>query len=323
MTTALITGVSGQDGSYLAELLLEKRYRVVGFTRDADRARQGPLRAVADRIELRTASLGDAEGLARLVAEVQPREIYNLAGQTRVSDSWSDPIGTGDASGLAVTRLLEAVRRAAPDGRFLQASSSEMYAPELETPLREDSAMRPASPYGAAKLYAHHVTRQYREAYGMHVSSAILFNHESPRRSEAFVTRKITRAAARIARGAQRELRLGNLDARRDWGFAGDYVRALWEMLQVERPEDLVIGTGVAHSVSDFCAAAFAAAGLNWRDHVVSDPSLFRSADTPVRLADPTRARERLGWTPEVDFTRLIEMMVRYDMDELRLAADS
>ena len=313
LTTALITGISGQDGSYLAELLLEKGYRVVGLTRDATRARRGMLAEVADRVELRTASLGDAAQLARLVAEAQPREIYHLAGQTRVGGSWSDPVGTGEATGLSVTRFLEAIRQAAPQARFLQASSSEMYAPELETALDENSPMRPSSPYGAAKLYAHHMTRQYRESHGLHASCAILFNHESPRRSPDFVTRKMTRAAARIARGVERELRLGNIEVRLDWGFAGDYFRAMWLMLQAETPDDYVIGTGRAHSVAEFCALAFEVVGLDWHDHVVSDPSLFRAGDVPVRLADPRRARERLGWTPEVDFRRLVEMMVRHD----------
>lgn len=318
MATALITGISGQDGSYLAELLLGKGYRVVGLTRDVERARRGPLAAVADRVELRAVPLDDAAGMARVVAEVEPREMYNLAGQTRVSDSWNDPVGTGNASGLAVTRWLEAVRQSAPRARVLQASSSEMYAAGLESPLNEDSPMRPSSPYGAAKLYAHHVTRQYRETHGLHASCAILFNHESPRRSPDFVTRKITRAVARIARRSERELRLGNIEVRRDWGFAGDYVRAMWLMLQGEEPGDFVIGTGRAHSVAEFCAVAFEAVGLNWRDHVVSDPSLFRSGDVPVRLADPGRARERLGWTPEVDFTALVRMMVREELELLR-----
>ena len=321
--TALITGVSGQDGSYLTELLLGKGYRVVGVTRDVERARRGPLEGLADQIELRTASLGDASALTQLVAEVQPREVYHLAAQTHVGGSWSDPIGTGDATGLAVTRLLEAVRQAAPQARFLQASSSEMYAPELDGPLDEDTPMRPSSPYGAAKLYAHHMTRQYRESRGLHASCAILFNHESPRRSPDFVTRKMSRAAARIARGVERELRLGNIEVRRDWGFAGDYVRAMWLMLQAEKPDDYVIGTGRAHSVAEFCALAFEVVGLNWRDYVVSDPSLFRAGDVAVRLANPRRARERLGWTPEVDFRRLVEMMVRHDMDDGRLVADS
>lgn len=314
MSSALITGVTGQDGTYLAELLLAQGYRVVGLTRDVAAARRGHAGGILRDVQLVEGSLTDAALLQRLVEQSQPREIYNLAGQTRVSASWDDPVETGDSCGLAVARLLAIARAIAPEVRFLQASSAEMFAPEVVGPADESSPFRPISPYGAAKLYAHHLVGAYRDVHGMYAVSAILFNHESPRRSEAFVTRRITRGVARIARGEATELRLGNLDVRRDWGFAGDYVRAMWMMLQRDEPEDFVIGTGEAHSVADFCHAAFRAAGLDWREYVRSDPGRHRPGDVPVRLANPARARTRLGWTPEVDFDRLVEMMVRHDL---------
>lgn len=315
MPTAFITGVTGQDGSYLAELLVGKGYRVVGLTRRPDSARLGVAGAALRDVEMVGGDVTDGTRLEQLFADVQPDEIYNLAGQTRVGASWDDPVGTGDVTGLAVARLLEAARRAAPQARILQASSSEMFAPELTGPLAEDAPFRPVSPYGVAKLFGHHLVGAYRERWSAFAASAVLFNHESPRRSEAFVTRRITRGVARIARGEVHELRLGNLESRRDWGFAGDYVRAMWMMLQHAEPTDFVIGTGQAHSVAEFCAAAFGVAGLDWRAHVVSDADRLRPSDAAVRVADPTRAQARLGWTPEVDFPRLVEMMVRHDLE--------
>jgi len=315
MPSALITGITGQDGSYLAELLLGKGYRVAGITRDVTRATQGYLAPLAGRLDLRQASLEDVDVLRRIVLEVTPDEIYNLAGETKVSASWSDPAGTGEVNALGAARVLEAARMGAPRARVFQASSCEMFDPS-DVPLREESPLRPSSPYGVAKMYAHFMSAAFRESFAMHVVSGILFNHESPRRGESFVTRKISRAVSRIVRREQRELRLGNLASRRDWGFAGDYVDAMWRMLQRDPPEDLVIGTGEAHSVRDFCERAFSVAGLDYRDYVVSDPELTRPADARLRVADASRARTRLGWTPRVSFDALVEMMVESDMKD-------
>ncbi len=314
MRSAFITGITGQDGSYLAELLLEKGYRVTGLTRRRANAPNGPLAALPGAITLVEGSLQDAEALARGIRESAPDEVYNLGGPSSVAGSWENPVGTGDVCGLGAVRLLEAVRREAPAARLFQASSSEIFDPAVRAPLHEGSPCRPNSPYGAAKLYAQHAVAAWREAYGMFAVTGILFNHESPRRGPDFVTRRIARGVARIAAGADRELRLGSLDSRRDWGFAGDYVRAMWMMLQADTPADLVLGTGQAHSVRDFCDAAFAVAGLDAAAYVVSDPARMRAVDSPLRVADPSRARERLGWTPEVHFGRLVAMMVTAEM---------
>jgi GDPmannose 4,6-dehydratase len=314
VTTALITGISGQDGSYLTELLLTKGYRVAGITRDVSAAVLGPIGLAGTAVELFEAQPGDTEALHRIIVEVMPDEVYNLAGQSHVGGSWKDPVGTAEATALAAAKLLETVRELRPGARLFQASSSEVFAVDAPMPLSEESTMRPASLYGAAKLYAHHMTRIYREAFGLYAANGILFNHESPRRGESFVTQRIARGVARIARGKQKELRLGNLEPRRDWGFAGDYARAMWLMLQRPVAEDLVIGTGKAHSVREFCEAAFRTAGLDWTEHVVFDESLIRPSDPSLRVADPSRARALLGWEPEIDFEALVQMMVHEAM---------
>lgn len=320
MKTALITGVTGQDGTLLTELLLARGYRVVGTTRNAATARESA-RASATAplasVSLEEVGEGDHEALHRLVASVAPDEIYNLAGQTRVTASWADPVGTAQSTGLAVAHLLEAVRHGAPRARFFQASSSEMFDPLVAGSCDENTPLRPASPYGAAKLFAHALTGAYRETFGIYAVSGILFNHESPRRSPEFVTRKITQAVVRIARGEQAELLLGNLEAKRDWSYAGDIVRGMWLMLQQDSPADYVLGSGTAHSVAEFCEAAFSAVGLDWRTHVRSDPALLRPGEAAERRADPSRARTRLGWTPEVDFRRLVRMMVEAELSAL------
>ena len=313
---ALITGVTGQDGTYLAELLLAKGYHVAGTSRDVGKAR-GAIGGLAERIELIPGSLDDTTELRRIVAGAQPDEVYNLAGQTRVGASWDDPEGTADVNAVGPTRLLEAVRLEAPRARVFQATSCEIFAASTQ-PLSEHSPLGATSPYAISKLHAHLTVGAYRERHRLFAVSGILFNHESPRRGESFVTGKITRAAARISRGEQRELRLGNLDVRRDWGFAGDYVEAMWKMLQHGTAEDFVIGTGAAHSVREFCDEAFRAVGLEARDHIVSDPALVRSADAPLRVADASHARAVLGWTPSVSFPDLIRMMVHADIDALR-----
>jgi GDPmannose 4,6-dehydratase len=318
MPTALITGVAGQDGSYLAEFLLSRGYRVIGLTRDAGAARARPYGYALREVELvEGALLDDAVRLADVFWRFRPDEIYHLAGPSRVATSWEDPAGTQAAITGGTGALLEAVREAAPSARCFNAGSCEMFSPE-DHAQDESAPRRPESPYGRAKLEAFELARRAREERGLHVSSGILFNHESPRRGAPFVTRRIARGAAAIARGHAQSLRLGNLDVRRDWGFAGDFVRAMWLMLQQSEPDDLVIGTGVAHSVAEFCEAAFGVVGLSWTDHVVSDPALFRPSDPPLRLADPARARVRLGWTPEVDFHGLVAMMV-----DAELKADS
>jgi GDPmannose 4,6-dehydratase len=312
---ALITGVSGQDGSYLSEFLLEREYEVIGVSRDPVAARE-KLGDIASRVELVAGSLADTAELRRLIATRAPDEVYNLAAQTRVSSSWDDPEGTAEVNAVGVTRLLEAIRQEAPRSRLFQATTSEIFEPSPH-PAGERSPLGSSTPYGIAKLHAHLTVRAYRERYGLFAVSGILFNHESPRRDEGFVTRKITRAVARIARGEQRNLHLGNLDARRDWGFAGEYVEAMWRMLQRADAEDFVIGTGTAHSVRDFCEEAFRVAGLRAGDHVVSDEALLRPGDAPVRVADASRARALLGWTPRVSFPELVRMMVHADIDAL------
>lgn len=318
MPTALITGVTGQDGSYLAELLLAKGYRVVGVVRRTSHDSYERIQHLVGRMEILPADLLDQHSLQTVVRETQPDEVYNLAAQSFVPTSWTQPVLTGEFTALGVTRLLDAVRLERPDARFYQASSSEMFGKVRETPQRETTPFHPRSPYGVAKVYGHYITMNYRESYGLFAASGILFNHESPRRGLEFVTRKITDAVARIKLGLLTEVRLGNLDAMRDWGFAGDYVDAMWRMLQQPQPEDYVVGTGRQHSVRDCCAVAFEHVGLDWRKHVSHDTRYDRPAEVDTLLADPTKARERLGWSPTVSFERLIQMMVDADLERLR-----
>jgi GDPmannose 4,6-dehydratase len=318
MPTALITGVTGQDGSYLAELLLEKGYRVVGVVRRTSHDSYERIQHLVERIEVVAADLLDQHSLQTVVRDTRPDEIYNLAAQSFVPTSWTQPVLTGEFTALGVTRLLDAIRLEKPDARFYQASSSEMFGKVRETPQRETTPFHPRSPYGVAKVYGHYITVNYRESYGLFAASGILFNHESPRRGLEFVTRKITDGVARIKLGFAKGLRLGNLDAKRDWGFAGDYVDAMWRMLQQPAPEDFVVGTGVQHSVRDCCEVAFGHAGLDWRQHVTHDPRQDRPAEVDTLLADPSKARTMLGWSPTVTFGDLIRMMVDADIRRLR-----
>jgi GDPmannose 4,6-dehydratase len=319
MPTALITGVTGQDGSYLAEYLLDVGYRVVGVTRRTSTHTGGRIEHLRDRIELASADLLDQTSLLALVQRVQPDEVYNLAAQSFVPTSWEQPVLTGEFTALGVTRLLEAVRLAKPEARFYQASSSEMFGKAQTVPQNERTPFYPRSPYGVSKLYGHWITVNYRESYDLHASSGILFNHESPRRGLEFVTRKISYGVARIKHGVDRELRLGNLEALRDWGFAGDYVRAMHAMLQRPEPGDYVVATGETHSVREFCERAFATAGLDWHDHVVVDPAFYRPAEIDILVGDATVARTDLDWTPAVAFPDLVRLMVEAD---LALVAD-
>jgi GDPmannose 4,6-dehydratase len=312
--TALITGITGQDGSYLAELLLDKGYRVVGVVRRSSTTPYERIAHLVDRIELVSADLLDQTSLTDVVQSTAPDEIYNLAAQSFVQTSWNQPVLTGEFTALGVTRMLEALRKAAPRARFYQASSSEQFGKVVETPQRESTPFYPRSPYGVAKVYGHWITVNYRESFDLFAVSGILFNHESPRRGLEFVTRKISDGVARIKLGLQRELRLGNLDARRDWGFAGDYVEAMWLMLQQETPDDFVIGTGDTYSVREFCDAAFGAVGLDYREFVVQDERFFRPAEVDLLVADPAKAKTVLQWTPRVGFRPLVEMMVEADL---------
>ena len=314
MPTALIAGVTGQDGSYLAELLLSKGYRVVGIVRRSSTTPYERIAHLVDRVELLSADLLDQHSLVEAIVACAPDEIYNLAAQSFVQTSWTQPVLTGEFTALGVTRMLEAVRRGAPKARYYQASSSEQFGKVLETPQRETTPFYPRSPYGVAKVYGHWITVNYRESYGLYAVCGILFNHESPRRGLEFVTRKVTDAAARISLDLQRELRLGNLDARRDWGFAGDYVDAMWRMLQQPSPDDYVVGTGETHSVRELCELAFARVGLDWQQYVVQDERFFRPAEVDLLVADPTKARAQLGWAPSVSFRQLVEMMVDADL---------
>lgn len=314
MKTALITGITGQDGSYLAELLLAKGYRVVGVVRRSSTTPYERIAHLVDRVELVSADLLDQTSLTDVVQATRPDEIYNLAAQSFVQTSWNQPVLTGEFTALGVTRMLEALRKAAPGARFYQASSSEQFGKVVETPQRESTPFYPRSPYGVAKVYGHWITVNYRESFDLYAVSGILFNHESPRRGLEFVTRKISDGVARIKLGLQRELRLGNLDARRDWGFAGDYVDAMWRMLQQDTPDDYVIGTGETYAVRDFCEAAFNAVGLDYRDHVVQDERFFRPAEVDLLVADPGKAKAQLGWTPQVNFSQLVAMMVEADL---------
>jgi GDPmannose 4,6-dehydratase len=314
LKTALITGITGQDGSYLAELLLAKGYRVVGVVRRSSTTPYERIAHLVDRVELVSADLLDQTSLTDVVYETQPDEIYNLAAQSFVQTSWTQPVLTGEFTALGVTRMLEAMRKAAPKSRFYQASSSEQFGKVVETPQRESTPFYPRSPYGVAKVYGHWITVNYRESFNLFAVSGILFNHESPRRGLEFVTRKITDAVARIKLGLQHELRLGNLEARRDWGFAGDYVDAMWRMLQLDEPDDFVIGTGETYSVRDFCVAAFGAVDLDYLEYVKQDEKFFRPAEVDLLVADPSKAEQRLGWTPKVPFAELVSMMVAADL---------
>ncbi|WP_040352933.1 GDP-mannose 4,6-dehydratase [Blastopirellula marina] len=317
--TALITGITGQDGSYLAEFLLEKGYEVHGCFRRASTSSFERIQHLLDRISVHPADLLDQTSLEHLVRTVGPHEVYNLGAQSFVGSSWGQPILTGDVTGLGVTRILEAIRSVDKSIRFYQASSSEMFGKVHETPQRESTPLHPRSPYGVAKAYGHYMTANYRESYDMYACSGILFNHESPRRGLEFVTRKITDGVARIKLGLAHELRLGNLDAKRDWGFAGDYVEAMWMMLQQDAPEDYVVATGETHSVREFVEIAFSRVGLNWEDHVVIDPKFYRPAEVDLLLGDPTRARKELGWEPKMSFQELTETMIDSDMRRVSL----
>jgi GDPmannose 4,6-dehydratase len=316
--TALITGVTGQDGSYLAELLLAKGYEVVGVVRRTSHDSYERIGHLLDRLHVVPADLLDQHSLTAVVRDALPDEVYNLAAQSFVPTSWSQPVLTGEFTALGVTRLLEAVRLAHPHARFYQASSSEMFGKALETPQRESTPFYPRSPYGVAKVYGHWITVNYRESYGLYAVSGILFNHESPRRGLEFVTRKVSYGVARIATGRDRELHLGNLDARRDWGYAGDYVDAMWRMLQQPAPTDYVIGTGETHTVSELCEIAFGHVGLDWRRYVVVDPQFVRPAEVDALLADPSKARRELGWRPKTGFPELVTMMVDADLERLQ-----
>ena len=321
MPTALITGITGQDGSYLAELLLTKGYRVIGMVRRSSTTAFERIAHILDRVEFVSADLLDQHSLVDAVRQYEPDEIYNLAAQSFVGTSWTQPVLTGEFTGLGVTRMLEAMKKAAPNARFYQASSSEMFGKVVETPQRESTPFYPRSPYGVAKVYGHWITVNYRESFGMYAVSGILFNHESPRRGLEFVSRKVTDGVARIKTGLQSELRLGNLDARRDWGYAGDYVEAMWMMLQQPSPDDYVVGMGVTRSVRELCDLAFKAADLDYREHVVQDEKFFRPAEVDLLVADPSKARRVLGWSPKVTFEQLVEMMVEADLNRYRAEA--
>ena len=318
MKTALITGITGQDGSYLAELLLAKGYRVVGMTRRTSTDVHERIQHLVDEIEFVSGDLLDQSSITAIVARVKPDEVYNLAAQSFVPTSWDQPVLTGEFTALGVTRVLEAIRAVDTSIRFYQASSSEMFGKVQAVPQDERTAFYPRSPYGVAKLYGHWITINYRESYELFAVSGILFNHESERRGKEFVTRKITDGVARIKLGLATELRLGNLEARRDWGFAGDYVRAMWLMLQQNVPDDYVIATGATRSVGDFVRAAFAVADLDWERYVVVDPRFYRPAEVDVLVGDARKARAELGWEPETPFERLVETMVIADLDRLR-----
>ena len=316
--TALITGITGQDGSYLAELLLEKGYRVVGMTRRTSTEVHERIEHIVDDVEILSGDLLDQSSITSIVNDVRPDEVYNLAAQSFVPTSWSQPVLTGEFTALGVTRVLEAIRHVDPSIRFYQASSSEMFGNAVESPQTESTPFYPRSPYGVAKVYGHWITVNYRESYDLFACSGILFNHESPRRGKEFVTRKISDGVARIKLGLASQLRLGNLDAQRDWGYAGDYVTAMWMMLQQDRPDDFVIAAGTTHSVRDFVRSAFEAAGLgSFEPYVVVDPRFVRPAEVDQLTGDASKARRILGWAPTVGFERLVATMVEADIDRL------
>jgi len=315
---ALITGITGQDGSYLAEFLLGQGYEVVGMVRRTSTVSFARIHHIQDRITLVSGDLLDQGSLISVLREYRPDEVYNLAAQSFVPTSWEQPVFTGEVTALGVTRLLEAIRTVNPKIRFYQASSSEMFGKVREVPQCESTPFYPRSPYGVAKVYGHWITVNYRESYDLFAVSGILFNHESPRRGLEFVTRKVTSGVAKIKLGLAGELRLGNLDSRRDWGYAGDYVRAMWLMLQQDRPDDYIVGTGETHAVRELCERAFSCVGLDWQDYVVQDPRFIRPAEVDLLVADPSKAREVLGWKPNVSFGELVQMMVDSDLKLLK-----
>ena len=317
MPTAIITGITGQDGSYLAELLLSKGYRVIGMIRRSSVVTFERIEHIQDLVEIIQGDLHDQSSLMDLMETYKPDEVYNLAAQSFVPTSWNQPVLTGEVTALGVTRMLEAIRLLSPKTRFYQASSSEMFGKVREVPQRETTPFYPRSPYGVAKVYGHWITVNYRESYDLFAVSGILFNHESPRRGTEFVTRKITNGAVRIKLGLAKELRLGNLDAQRDWGFAGDYVEAMWRMLQNDHLEDFVVGTGTTHTVREFCEKAFSYLGLDYMDHVVQDQRFYRPAEVDLLIADASKVRQKLGWEPKVDFDGLAQMMVDADLKRL------
>jgi len=318
MPTALITGVTGQDGSYLAELLLEKGYKVVGLVRRSSTINFERIGHIQDQITIASGDLLDQTSLMRVIDEHRPGEIYNLAAQSFVQTSWKQPVFTGEVTALGVTRVLDAIRAVDPGIRFYQASSSEMFGKVREVPQKESTPFYPRSPYGVAKVYGHWITVNYRESYELHATSGILFNHESPRRGLEFVTRKVTDGAVRIKLGMAKQLALGNLDARRDWGYAGDYVKAMWLMLQSDRPDDYVISTGATHSVQELVETAFSYLDLDWKEYVVQDPQFMRPAEVDLLVGDASKAKRKLGWEPTVSFDQLIKMMVDADLKKLK-----
>ncbi|MBE0669812.1 MAG: GDP-mannose 4,6-dehydratase [Anaerolineales bacterium] len=318
MPTAIITGITGQDGSYLAELLLKKGYQVIGVARRSSTVNYERINHIVDDITIVQGDLQDQGSLLSLLEEYKPSEVYNLAAQSFVPTSWNQPALTGDVTALGVTRMLEAIRFVNPKIRFYQASSSEMFGKVMEVPQREETPFYPRSPYGVAKVYGHWITVNYRESFDMFATSGILFNHESPRRGMEFVTRKISNAAASIKLGKTKELRLGNLEAQRDWGFAGDYVEAMWLMLQQDHPDNYVIGTGETHAVREFCEIAFAHVDLDYKDYVVMDEKFYRPAEVDLLISDPSKARAQLKWEPAVSFKELVTMMVDSDLARLK-----
>jgi len=325
MPKALITGITGQDGSYLAEFLLEKGYEVIGLVRRTSTVNFERIGHIQDKIQIVSGDMLDETSLVHVIDEYRPDEVYNLAAQSFVQESWRQPVFTGEVTALGVTRLLDAIRMVDRENkiRFYQASSSEMFGKVREVPQTENTPFYPRSPYGVAKVYGHWITVNYRESYGMHATSGILFNHESPRRGLEFVTRKVTDAVARIKLGLQDKVALGNLDARRDWGFAGDYVEAMWLMLQQDEPSDYVVATGETHSVQDLCEVAFSYVDLDWREHVVQDPRFMRPAEVDLLVGNPAKARARLGWEPRVSFEELIHMMVDADLAKIKKEMES
>ena len=319
---ALITGITGQDGSYLAEWLLEQGYEVFGIVRRSSSPNLWRIEHILDRIELKPADLLDQLSLLKILDEVRPQEFYNLAAMSFVPASWDQPLLTGEYNAQGVTRALEAVRQVDTKIRFYQASSSEMFGKVRAVPQSEETPFYPRSPYGVSKVYGHYITVNYRESYDLFACSGILFNHESPRRGLEFVTRKVTDGVARIKLGLSKELRMGNLDARRDWGFAGDYVRAMWKMLQQDEPDDYVIATGETHSVRELIEVAFGHVGLDWKQHVTLDQRFLRPAEVDLLIGNPEKAKAKLGWTPTVDFTGLVKMMVDADLNRLAKAPE-
>jgi len=315
---ALITGITGQDGSYLAEFLLKQGYDVYGMVRRTSTVRYERIQHIQNQLHIIQGDMGDLSSLITAIKDIQPDEIYNLAAQSFVPTSWNQPVFTGDITGLGVTRILDAIRSVNPEIRFYQASSSEMFGKVQEVPQRETTPFYPRSPYGVAKVYGHWITINYRESYDMFACSGILFNHESPRRGMEFVTRKVTYHAAKIKLGLANEIRIGNTDAKRDWGYAGDYVRAMWLMLQQDAPDDYVVATGETHSVERLLEVAFSCVDLDWQNHAVQDPRFMRPAEVDLLVGDPSKAGSKLGWEPQVSFEKLITMMVESDLQKLK-----